>query len=664
MFPIQAGVSCMWINDSQRLLLEHFDTIHNSPAQLYHSALPFSPSSSWLRECYSLELLQVARVVKGLSEKWEMYSRTALLNVYIYSLSYWNNTVAVGYEYKDILILDAITGSQTAILSGHTDTVRSVTFSSDGTSLVSGSNDKTVKLWDVQTGGVVRTFYGHTNWIHSVSISANHTMIASGSRDKTLHLWNIQMGECHKIIEHQDFVTYLKFSSTNPQCLISASGGIVQQWDTNGHKVGPTHKGYKFDFSPDGTQFILSGYSDKPTVCNTNSGHVVAKLHIANIHLSGVPCFSPDYKLVTVADARKIYVWDITGSNPHLVETFTGHTDQISSLAFSSPSTLISASLDGSVKFWKIGTSSTGLRKSTFGTLLAQTLTLLRPSLATPMESHPSQHLWMDQSSSGKTDQKSTPPTLALAKSTALKAKNKLIIPSDLPDGVVQTWGILTGLYKGSLQIPARDSHQSNTQLIVNKLIFVWYEDEKINIWDAEKGELLQTINVPRGSVKYLWISGDGTKIFCIYEESIQAWDIQTGELVGKVRAQDVDIETQGRMVAGERMGFEGIEGSKIWAAVWESKSGHFRGWDFGIPGSPPVLFSSGQDSPDRPHLNDNKIWEIRKSRMKDIVTGKVVAQLPRRFGKAVHAQWDGHYLVVPFESGEVVILDFSHVPL
>jgi WD40 repeat protein len=53
-------------------------------------------------------------------------------------------------------------------------------FSSDGTSLVSGSDDCTVKLWDVQTGGTVKTFFGHTELVLSVSISADYTIIASG----------------------------------------------------------------------------------------------------------------------------------------------------------------------------------------------------------------------------------------------------------------------------------------------------------------------------------------------------------------------------------------------------------------------------------------------------------------------------------------------------
>ncbi|KAF9648432.1 hypothetical protein BDM02DRAFT_3115476 [Thelephora ganbajun] len=62
---IQAGVSCKWINDSQCFLLEHFDTIKNYPSQIYHSALLFYPSSSWLSKCYSTELSHKVKVVKG-----------------------------------------------------------------------------------------------------------------------------------------------------------------------------------------------------------------------------------------------------------------------------------------------------------------------------------------------------------------------------------------------------------------------------------------------------------------------------------------------------------------------------------------------------------------------------------------------------------------------
>ena len=221
----------------------------------YHSALPFSPSS-WLHECYSAELSQEVKVVKGLPAGWGTCSCTVSLDDEAWGLSYWNNTIAVGSRSGDIIILDTITGSQTAVLSGYTDRVNSLTFSSDGKSLVSGSHDKTVKLWDVQTGGVVKTFHGHTGPVWSVSISADSTRIASGSDDKTIHLWNIQRGECYYVIKQQDDVDHVSFSPTDPQHLISISGKKVWQWDINGNQAGPIYNGSCAAFSSDGTQFV------------------------------------------------------------------------------------------------------------------------------------------------------------------------------------------------------------------------------------------------------------------------------------------------------------------------------------------------------------------------------------------------------------------------
>jgi len=596
-FPIQAGASCIWANDSHRFLLENFDAIHDSPSYLYHSALPFSPSSSWLHECYSSELSQEIKVVKGLSEKWGMCSRTAQLDGHPWSLSCWKNTIAVGSTNKVILILDTITGSQIAILSGHTSVVESLAFSSDGVSLVSGGYDTTVKLWDVQTGGVVKTFYGHTAWVCSVSISANHTIIASGAEDKTIRLWHIQMGRCYRIIKQQENVSCVRFSPTDPQHLMSASGGIVQKWNTGGHAVGPAYIGHQFAFSSDGTQLMLRGGDD---VTIQRIGLVAMKFDMAKSHFNPC-CFSPNGKLVAVAVAYNAYVWDIAGSCPHLVETFIGHNSHITSLAFSSPSTLISAAQDKLVKFWQIGISSIN---------------------------------------SVVTDPKSTPFTPA-----PTKAKNGPIIPSDLPDGVLKTWGISTGLYRESFQISAEDSYQSNIQLVDNRWIFVWYADEEINIWDTEKGELLHTINIPGGGIKDLRVSGDGSKLFCLYEKFIQAWDIWTREVVGEVGPWD------------NKMEILSVDGSKIWV--------HFLpvgmlGWDFGNPGSPPVVLYN--NPPVILHLNDTKLWETNTSRMKDTVTGKVVFQLPKSFRKPVYVLWSGQYLLAHLLSGEALILDFSHM--
>jgi len=600
MFPIQAGISCIWTNDSQRILLENFDAICNSPSYLYHSALPLSPSSSWFHKCYSLELSQDVKVVEGFLAEWGMCSRTVLLDSIPFTLSLWNDSIAVGSEHRDITILDTITGSQTAVLSSHTEGVRSLTFSSDGILLVSGSYDKTVKLWDVQTGGVIKTFYGHTSVVRSVSISTDHTIIASGSEDKTLRLWDIQVGDCHQVIEQQSSVNCVSFSPKSPKALMSVYGGTVQQWDIGSHKVGPVYHGYQIAFSPDGTQFI-SHTMTGVTIQNTNSGVTMAKFVIANSYFNPC-CFSPDGRLVAVAAGYNVCVWDITGSHPHPVETFTGHTNAITSLVFSAPSTLISASKDGSIKFWQVGTLSTG-----------------------PVTTNPG----------------TASPTSILTRYIALEGTNDVIIPSDF-DGVIGTWGISDVFCNGSPQTPAGDSHQ----MIDCKLIFVWYTDKKINIWDVQKGKPLQIVNVAKSDVMDLRVSGDGSKVFCLYKRSVQAWDILTGETVGEAGGM-----WQARRIIT-------TDDSKVWVAEYAG----IQGWDFGIPGSPPVGLS--KDIPDMLYLNDTKVWEINKSRVKDIVTGKVVFQLPKRFGNPGYVQWGGQYLLIFFHFDEILVLDFHHILL
>ena len=189
--------------------------IHESPSHIYHSALPFSPSSSWLCECYKEELAQEVEIVTGLPDEWDTCSRTIFFEDRPSALACIGDTIAVCLRSNDIVILDAITGSKTSILTGHTNVVSSLAFSLDGTLLVSGSKDKTVKLWDMQTGGAVKTFDGHASAVSSVSISPDRAVITSGSQDGTIRLWDVRTGEHSQIvIGHGSDVTTVSFLPT------------------------------------------------------------------------------------------------------------------------------------------------------------------------------------------------------------------------------------------------------------------------------------------------------------------------------------------------------------------------------------------------------------------------------------------------------------------
>ena len=620
---------CQWTTDSQRLILEHFDMICSSPSDIYHFALPISPSLSWLHQYYSTEFSQEFRVVKGVSAGWGTCFRTVLPDSPPMVLKCWKDTIAVGLYSGSIIILNAITGVQVAILSGHIGWVGSLVFSPDGTSLVSGSSDRTIKLWDMQTGGVVKTFLGHTGQVSSVSMSADCTTIASGSEDKTIRLWGTQTGECYHIITQKDPVEYVCFFPLDPKHLISISGHKIWQSDISGQQIAPMCDGKSTTFSLDGIQFVVCNGS-VVEVKSCNSKEIIARFHIAREQFQCC-CFSPDNRVIAVGTAETIYIWDITGSDPHLLETFAGQNGPIISLAFSSPTFLISASLDKSVKFLQIGTSS-----------------------ADQVPANP----------------KSAPPTSAPVRSITLQAKDGIAISSH-SDGVVRIWDILTGLCKASFQSLAKNPHQMVTQLTDGRLISVWYTDKKICIWDTEKGELLRTVAVVgapgnddeedgdeedgdgdgRCEVKDLRISGDGSTVFCLDRCFIQSWSIGTGEVVGKVKFESPLVSTSP---------FLTIDGLRTWVYFPFVES--TKGWDFGILGSSPIELSS--TSKNGPHLDF--VGGIRREKsflpgIHDTVTERVVFQLPGRLTRPSDVQWDGQYLVAGYDSGEVLILECKY---
>ena len=89
---------------------------------------------------------------------------------------------------------EAKTGKKLHTLKGHSDWVRSIMFSPDGTLLASGSSDMTVKLWEVSSGTNTITLTGHTDGVRSVSFSPDGTRLATGSADKSVKLWDVKTG--------------------------------------------------------------------------------------------------------------------------------------------------------------------------------------------------------------------------------------------------------------------------------------------------------------------------------------------------------------------------------------------------------------------------------------------------------------------------------------
>ncbi|TFL05500.1 hypothetical protein BDV98DRAFT_500333, partial [Pterulicium gracile] len=187
----------------------------------------------------------------------------------VYSVSFSSDRTCIvsGSDDNTVQVWNTATGEQVAKLNGHNGNVNSVSFSPVRTCIVSGSNDHTVQVWDMATGEQVAKMDGHNSAVWSVSFSPDGTCIVSGSDDNTVRVWDTATGkQVAKMDGHDSSVNSVSFSPDGT-CIVSGSDdNTVRVWDmATGEQVAQMdrHNGtvQSVSFSPDRTG-IVSGLDD------------------------------------------------------------------------------------------------------------------------------------------------------------------------------------------------------------------------------------------------------------------------------------------------------------------------------------------------------------------------------------------------------------------
>ena len=139
---------------------------------------------------------------------------------------------------------------QPELPSQHTDAVRSVAWSGDGSMYATGSSDGDVKLLDTRTSQPVHTFtHAHSHAVinsvrfpPSASLASPADVLLTCGRDNTAKLWDVstrRLLQKYSGAVHSDASTPAIFDRT-ARCIISADDeyGVVCLWDREGGAVG------------------------------------------------------------------------------------------------------------------------------------------------------------------------------------------------------------------------------------------------------------------------------------------------------------------------------------------------------------------------------------------------------------------------------------------
>jgi WD40 repeat protein len=133
-----------------------------------------------------------------------------------------------------IQIWDAKTGKLVATLKGHTSTVRSLAWTKDGKTLISGSFDHSIRTWNTTKWEQTAVLDKHTHNVFALAISPNGRILASVSGDKTARLWNLDNGQPIGLpLRHTEQVNCVSFSADGKLLATGCCNNSAYSWDVD-----------------------------------------------------------------------------------------------------------------------------------------------------------------------------------------------------------------------------------------------------------------------------------------------------------------------------------------------------------------------------------------------------------------------------------------------
>jgi WD40 repeat protein len=273
--------------------------------------------------------------------------------------------VASGSADGTIKLWEISSGQCYKTIEGHGDEVFSVAFSPDGQTVASGGEDSSIKLWLVSSGQHLKTLQGHDNGVKSVTFSSDNDILVSSSCDRTIKLWSVSEGTCQKTLKgHAETVSSVAISppvevySNMPMLVSGSMDRTVKLWDISSGECCKTLQGYgngvfAVALSPDG-QTLASGGSDRMVkLWDTNSGECSQMPGHTNTITS--LAFSGDNRLASGSLDGTLRLWNV--ATGRCLKRLQEHTNHILAVAFSSDGqTLASSSFDQKIRLWDVRT--------------------------------------------------------------------------------------------------------------------------------------------------------------------------------------------------------------------------------------------------------------------------------------------------------------------
>ena len=351
-------------------------------------------------------------------------------------------------------------------LEGHSDAIRSIRFSPDGTRLVSGSQDNTIRVWDFVTGNSVSTFRGHGRAVTAAMFLPDEKHLLSASHDRSVREWDIETYQEQRTLTdrslngHSDAVLAASYSPKDQNHIVTASRDrSARTWNAlTGMTELELKEGHEYlassaVFFPDGLRLVTAAVDnttriwDVTTGGETRSFKETGRTAAVAVSRNKLWFATGGSRTEETGQAWNAQLWNAeTGER---IRVFPDHVAEVNAVAISPDDRLLATGdLNGHVRLWNIETGE----------------------LVSKLEGH-----------QGK-----------ISAIRFLKSGTRLMTASI--DKTVGHWDVATGKEIPSLILKHPDSVISMEVIPGTDQLMTTCADRLIRQWDASQGTLIQTI--------------------------------------------------------------------------------------------------------------------------------------------------------------------------
>ncbi len=475
-------------------------------------------------------------------------------------------------EPTQVVALDVESGKELRRFKGATGSLRGVSLSPDGATLVAGGYDGKVRMWSTATGDSKESI-DTGGLISAIAYSPSGKVLATGTARGVVSVWDVATGQLrNELSGHADWADRLAFSGDGRYLATGSRDGIARVWDV---ATGVPYRAYRghdrriaaVGFSNNGRNLFSASEDSTGVLWDTTRDSECVTQRLPNLYGHAAIPLPDKCRALIVSDHCYLQFLDLDTGALSPARTPKGVL-----------ANLLAASLSPDGATVALSTYQQGLMLVAVADLAAQPRRIDVPLTTALAWSGDGQSLIVGHRDGGlasiAVDGKSPPRRFGPSRTrvdvvaTSRQLPNRVI--ASCGDGTIRAFDPVTGDEAFTVEV---GSHRP-TCLTINpdgSRFATGGFDGSVRVWNSATGKLIQRLDGHTNEVTSVAFDGTGLRLATgSFDLTAKLWDVETG-------LQVLSLRGHSQTVRGVAFGPEGgtfitVGGGEV--RLWDARAG------------------------------------------------------------------------------------------